>query len=66
MKPGITVVVANGRYECFGPNTARSARLAAILKKMGGVRDTVPDGTYTFNTKRVGLKLIAQLEPTNE
>ena len=59
----IEVVVTEDRYECYGPPTNRSIMLTAVLKKMGGVSDTVPPGTYQFNVRRNGFKIVASLDP---
>lgn len=62
----ITVVVKDGRWNAFGPLTHRSQFLHATLNEMGGVSDSVPDGTYHFNVKRVGMTFIASLTPVKE
>jgi hypothetical protein len=44
----IQVVVKDGRFDCYGPETDRSRYLAAFLTDYG-VSDTVEDGIYHFN-----------------
>jgi hypothetical protein len=58
----ITVVVRDGRYDCYGPNTARSAWLADMLMRVqGGVNESVADGTYHYNVIRKGFTLESSL-----
>ncbi len=58
----LIVVVGNGRYDCYGPVTARSKFLSEQLEKLDGVSDTVVDGTYLFNMQRRGLKFYYTLD----
>lgn len=57
----ITIVVKGPRWEAFGSSTPRSQWLYAMVQKMGGISESVPDGTYHFNVKRKGLRLEASL-----
>lgn len=62
----IIVVVKDGRWNAYGPVTPRSQELYAILAGMGGVNESVTDGTYHFNVKKVGLENIASLTPVTD
>jgi hypothetical protein len=62
----ITVVVKDGRWDAYGPVTPRSQELYAILAAMGGVNESVADGTYHFNVTQVGLENIASLTPVTD
>jgi len=45
------VEVTEGRYDMYGTPTRRNKQLAAILKRIGGVNESVPPGTYIFDVK---------------
>lgn len=45
----ITVLVSNGQYNVFDEPTPRNLELFKILREMGGISDTVKNGTYHFN-----------------
>ncbi len=61
----ILVVVAGGRYECYAEGTPRDLELIRILQEdLGGVSDTVPDGSYHFNVEIIeGTQAYASLDP---
>ena len=59
----ILVEVRDGQYNCYGDLTTRSAWLAALLKRQGGVNETVEEGYYHYNAIRRGFKLIITLSP---
>ncbi len=48
----ILVVVENGHWECIArtlPPTDREQWLFIVLKELGGVDETSPEGSYYFN-----------------
>lgn len=57
----LTIIVHNGRYDVYGPETERSKSLKDILDHIGGISDTVADGTYEFNVEMVDELPIATL-----
>lgn len=59
----ILIVVANGRWDAFGDVTPRNQELTKILTEMGGVSDSVPEGKYHFNVKKIGPRHLASLKP---
>jgi hypothetical protein len=59
----ILVEVHDGRYDCYGDPTPRSAHLTKVLQTMGGIADTVPDGYYHFNAIRRGFVTTYTLTP---
>lgn len=59
----IVVVVKDGRFDCYGPDNARSVFLKNLLFNLGGINETVEEGTYHFNAIRRGFKLEASLTP---
>jgi len=59
----LTVIVVNGRYECYGPSTMRSYRLYELLRKQGGIDPSIPDGEYYYNVKWVKFRFVATLTP---
>lgn len=62
VKPSITVVVADGRYNMYGAPSLKTTLLAMLLKGMGGVNEHVPDGTYNFSVGMKGLSLVLSLD----
>lgn len=63
-QPPILIVVADGRWDSFGALTPRSLELTQILTNMGGVSDSVPEGTYHFNAKKlIGSRYRVTLKP---
>ena len=61
---GIEIVVKDGRWTAYGPDTPRSKELFKILNEMGGVAETVPEGTHIFNVEHIaGDDYYATLEP---
>lgn len=61
----IHVIVSETRWDAFGADRFSGYFKFAILKLMG-VSNTVPPGEYTFDVKRVGLKLVCSLTPNNQ
>jgi hypothetical protein len=61
----IEVFVEDNRYEMFGAPTFRSAWLSIMLKRFGGINESVAPGVYHFNCVRKGLKLHFTLLPAN-
>ena len=47
----IVVIVGNGRWDAFGEPSPASQFLFELLNQMGGVSDSVPDGTYHFSAE---------------
>lgn len=47
-KNPLYVIVSEDRYDMMGRPTFKNQYLAEMLKKMGGVSDTVAPGTYIF------------------
>ena len=64
-KTTLTVVVADGRYDMFAPvANYKTWFLSELIKRKGGVSDTVPDGIYNFYIVRLTLHgLELNLEP---
>ena len=62
-QPPLTVLVTEGRWDAVDAPTTRNIWLVQVLKAQGGINETVPPGTYHYNVKRKGLKLIASLYP---
>ena len=63
----ILIVVANGRWDAYGPITLRTQELTRILTEIGGVSDSVPEGNYHFNVKNLlGLWHRASLKPVKK
>lgn len=54
-RPVLTIVVANGRWDAFGADTPAHKNLLEELKNMGGISDSVSDGTYTFTIVQHGI-----------
>jgi hypothetical protein len=65
-KEPLTVIVHDGRWDCYGPVTRRNKFLYSVLARSGGVRDSVPAGRYHFNVKWRGLKVEATLTPVKD
>lgn len=62
-KTPLLVGVTTDRWDAFGsPNNLRHSWLLAVLKKIGGIDESVPPGWYDFNLTRKGLKYMATLE----
>lgn len=61
----IVVVVKNGRFDCFGPDNLRSHYLKNWLFKLGGINESVEEGTYHFNVVRKGFRHHASLTRIN-
>lgn len=65
----ILVVVSHHRYDMYSLSakpTKRDAYLKGVLRKMGGVNESVSPGRYYFNVKRTGLlKLEVTLDPAD-
>lgn len=62
----IRVEVTATDWDCFSMNptpTKRDRYLFELLRSEGGVSDAVPPGTYYYNAKRHGIKLITTLLP---
>jgi hypothetical protein len=57
------VHVTPDRWDSYGTPTYRSKFLFQLLKKTGGINESVPPGWYDFNAKFRGFKLIMSLEP---
>ena len=57
----LVVVVKDGRWNAFGTPGTRSEWLFATLQAQGGIADSVGDGTYHYNIKRKGFRLVATL-----
>jgi len=62
----LLVVVKDGRWDAFGPNTLRSQYLYKVLSYTGGVNESVPEGRYHFNVKLEGFKILTTLTPVKE
>lgn len=61
--PPVTILVTEGRWDAVDEPTERNAWLVRVLKEMGGISDSVPQGTYHFNVERNENQMIATLEP---
>jgi len=61
--PGLLIIVSDGRYDMYGAPTIMNRFRAFFLKRMGGIDESVPDGSYDFNIVRDGLRLYAELTP---
>lgn len=62
--PTITVIVHDGRWDAFAPVSVAPQAFQStlkILQSLGGVSDSVPDGTYEFYAVREGLKTTGHL-----
>lgn len=59
----IVVVVANGRWDAYGEPTPRTQYLYNMLVALGGINESVPDGTHHFNVLDVGGVPVASLTP---
>lgn len=57
----IVVVVANGRWDAYGEPTPRSQYLFNMLVALGGIADSVPEGTHHFNVLDVDGLTVASL-----
>lgn len=62
----LTISVWNGRWDAFGPATARSKRLYKRLESKGGINESVPNGVYHYNVKLERGKLIESLLPIED
>jgi hypothetical protein len=53
-RPPLVVEVKHGRWDAYGHTSHvwHSRFLYEVLSNVGGVSDSVPDGTYHFNIKR--------------
>ena len=61
------IVVSEGRWDAYGiPHSYRQRMLFALLKRTGGISDSVPPGHYYYNAKLKGLNLIVTLDPIDE
>lgn len=62
-QPPLTVIVTSERWDAVDAPTPRNIWLTQVLQQMGGVNESVAPGTYHFNVKRKGLKMVASLDP---
>lgn len=62
----LTVEVQEHRWDCYGNHTRRHYKLAALLQSMGGINESVPPGSYHFNTIGFGPMKFATLKPRTE
>lgn len=61
---GLIVEVGTNEYNCYGnPGSYRHSLLMALMKRMGGISNTVAPGTYIFNIKREGFGVAVTLLP---
>lgn len=59
----LIVQVTGGRYDCFAKSsTPKGTYLLGFLQGMGGINESVEDGTYHFNVEEVNGMLVASLE----
>lgn len=59
------VVVTEDRYDMIAdPTSAANQMKAKIIKKAGGVSDTVSPGVYDFQLIRKGFSLVCEFVPT--
>lgn len=59
------VIVTEDRYDMIGDPTSKVNKMKAnLIKKAGGVSDTVAPGTYDFQLVHKGLMLVADFVPT--
>lgn len=66
-KAPLLVKVTQGHWDAYGdPLNPRHFYLMEVLKRMGGIAESVPYGEYDFNLARKGLSLHATLEPHQE
>jgi hypothetical protein len=61
----IVIVVEDGQWNAYGPETARSIFLVKLVQQQGGINESVEDGRYHFNAIRRGLKLELSLNRIN-
>ncbi len=47
----IHVVVKDGHWDAYGPDTPRSRQLKKLIDQAGGINEAVTDGCYAFNAK---------------
>ena len=67
VKNPLHIVVSEGRWDAYGsPLSYRQHMLFALLKRTGGISDSVPPGHYYYNVKLKGLNLIVTLDPIEE
>lgn len=57
------IIVAKGRYDMYAAPTFRNNLIANLIKKNGGISDTVVDGTYSMTMKVKKLKLTLDMQP---
>ncbi len=63
----IVVVVSDGRYDCYSLHpepTEQDLALMALLKHVGGVSDSVAEGTWHFSAELLdSANVVIHLEP---
>mgnify|MGYP003487582032 CR=1 FL=1 len=59
------VVVKDARYEMYGnPRNLRHHLIRQIIRREGGISDTVPNGTYNVTVRFVGFnKVLFDMHP---
>jgi len=66
----IVVVVSDGRYDCYSLHsepTLHDHALMALLKHLGGVSDSVAEGTWHFSAELLDPEnAVVHLEPVPE
>lgn len=54
MTAGLTIVVGEDSWDAYGnPFSPHDKMLMSVLRKAGGISDTVDPGTYNFNIEYV-------------
>lgn len=60
----LVIVVGNGRWDAFGDPSPANQFLLELLQQMGGVSESVADGTYHFSAEVLeGETFAVHLEP---
>lgn len=61
--PVLVIVIADRRWDAFGPDTLAHRALLEMLYAMGGINESVADGTYHFTIDWTGPEPVASLTP---
>ena len=60
----LTILVTESRWDALGdPTSLHHMFLMELLKKQGGISDTVPPGAYEYDAVREGLHYRVSLLP---
>lgn len=60
---GLIIEVGDVDWNAYGAHTMRNRWLYKLLVQQGGVSDSVGPGTYLFDAKFRGFKLVLSLLP---